>query len=579
MGFSTYPKTQVQHATTMANSMFTKGNVSRRQLHTPISYRAQRELTFNSPVQDQHADATSPTSTADETTDAANALLDFSTPANATTTAPSTQETDDDNDSQHQDDETSPTAQQTDEIPAAIKQTPSLNASKFLPWEFEGNKFTSLYKSAPPKLKYPGGSRDESKNKRFIKRMDMYLNKNFLVRSVISGETPHPFSTYERLNQYWTKLGKKDYHFNTAETFATLDAIKFNGHLSFHSELCELLWFGGVVSYGNIMSEVYTIIYDFVEEEDLADLEGTSEENDGITFRQSIVNSLRIIRKHHTQEIIDDLYGKLDSVKLCMRPGGMRGYFSQLRKLRLQLRKHGEVVSDSYLMRRTTIAMKGKHQKLDDVIAELRRKAGTSGKPTTFAHLTDCLTDTFDFEVPNEMKSEKPSRIPANFAGNDDSNPKKRGKWKRRKFPKGSCSRCPESTTHTTEYCYKVVRERMGLPPGWQWCTVHKEGIHYEHLCKRHAPNYPPVPKITAAAAEATAVKLKDKLLAMIAASETNKIRITQPERSQNFRTASDVTTNVAINGPPVENILSAIVALSPEERSELQTQLINADL
>ena len=47
------------------------------------------------------------------------------------------------------------------------------------------------------------------------------------------------------------------------------------------------------------MSETYTILYDFVDEEDLTDLEGICEENDGITFRKRkiIINSLH---SHHS---------------------------------------------------------------------------------------------------------------------------------------------------------------------------------------------------------------------------------------------------------------------------------------
>ena len=286
----------------------------------------------------------------------------------------------------------------------------------------------------------------------------MYLNKNFLVRSAIKGDTPHPFISYERLQQYWHKMGKANWRFNTSETFATLDAIQSNGHHTFHAELTDLLWFGGTVSYGNIMAETYNIIFDFIGDDDLTDLDGLCEENDGITFRKVVIRSLSIIRKDHKQEIIGNLYREMDAVQLCMRVGGMTGYFSQMRKLKLKLRKQGEAMSDSLMIYKSTIAISGKHEKLDAVIAELRRKSGTSGKPNTFAHFKDCLKDTFDFEVPANKKTDKPKprQIPANFARRDDGNPKKRGKWQRRKFAKGSCKNCPDPTTHTTEYCYKV---------------------------------------------------------------------------------------------------------------------------
>ena len=595
--------------------MFTKGEVTKPRFHTPSTYRSQRQLHFSPATtavnsgSPPRAKTDSPSTGNNDAEDAANALLDFSTPAPNSKDAASDSNSNQPVSTQDNPDKTDNSS--TRSPPSNSEDVQNLSGSEnetkknadnaqfllpssrpVLPWEFAGNKFTSLYKASPPKLKYPGGSRDENINKRFLKRMDMFLNKNFLVRSVLRGDTPHPFSTYDRLKQYWHKLGYPDWVFNTSETFATLNAIKINGHLAFHAELSELLWFGGVVSYGNIMSEVYTIIYEWVDDEDFIDLEGLCEEQDGITFRKVIIGSLRIIRVHHKQEIINNLYDKLDAVKLCMRPGGMLGYFSQLRKFRLQLNQQGERVSDSYLIRRTKLAVKGKHPKLDDVIADLRRKAGTSGSPTTFNCLKDSLTDTFIFEVPDSKKTEKPTPIPVNFAGNgkpgagnDSENPKKRRR--KRKFPKGSCPRCPESTTHTGEYCYKTVRERMGLPPGWQWCLQHKEGIHYEHLCKRHAPNYPPVPKITACPAVATPspVQLKDHLLAMIASTNNlqhnrdSPIKITKPTGQQHFQPAHVVPTNVATHGPPVDQILDAIVALSPEQREKLQTRLADADL
>ena len=83
--------------------MFTKGNISRRQLHTPISYRAQRRLTFSSPQKDQHtstAPTPTPSSITEDTTDAVNTLLNISTRANAITTVPNMQESDEEHNSE-----------------------------------------------------------------------------------------------------------------------------------------------------------------------------------------------------------------------------------------------------------------------------------------------------------------------------------------------------------------------------------------------------------------------------------------------------------------------------------------------
>ena len=235
----------------MANSLFSKGKINRKQLHTPTSYRAKisrRHLVFSSPSTSSEAPAVSSASTSSESAqDVAASLLNLSTPAagsenahndNSNNSAPST-------DSPRQNEPDNGSNSSTPP-PINIPPPPPRDSQKTLPWEFHGNKFTSLYKSAPPKLTYPGGSRNEAKNKRFIKRMDMFLNKNFLVRSAINGDTPHPFSQYARLSQYWDQLGKPGWKFNSAETFSTLDPIKDNGHLPFHAELLELLWFGGV---------------------------------------------------------------------------------------------------------------------------------------------------------------------------------------------------------------------------------------------------------------------------------------------------------------------------------------------
>ena len=80
----------------------------------------------------------------------------------------------------------------------------------------------------------------------------------------------------------------------------------------------ELLWFGGVLSYGNIMRETYSIMYDWINPTDMIALEGLCEEDDGPSFRQVIISSLRIIRVNHTQTIISSYYDELDALRLVM---------------------------------------------------------------------------------------------------------------------------------------------------------------------------------------------------------------------------------------------------------------------
>ena len=430
----------------------------------------------------------------------------------------------------------------------------------------------------------------------------MYLFKNYQVRSVLVGERPHPFADYERLNQYWSSLGYGTWIFDPTKTFAMLDVIRENGHLDFHAELNELLWFGGVVSYGNILRETYAIIYSWIDEKDLPDLEGIAEDDDGVTFRNVVTKSLRIVRAQHTQEVIARLYNDLDSAKLIMRSRGMTAYFSQLNKIRIDMRKQGELVSEAYLLRRTYLAIAGKHKKLDESVAELRRVAGVSGVPTKFAHASDHLVDTFDFEIPDSAKTETTSEpnVPVNSAtteppkrerdalaatANDDQPSTKR---KRKTFPKGSCKNCPNSTSHTTPYCYKTRRRKMGLPKGWSWCTKHKFGTHYDHTCRRHAPNYPNAPKINCAdvaneddsALSASTIAAQVASLIGMNGNSSKAIKVTPPE-SANFQLARNASANIATDGPPasVSQIMGKILGMNKLDRQLLTSRLAKAGL
>ena len=586
----------------MTSSLFATTKVTRR-LHTPATFRAQKRLRFSTP-QSQSNDQRDVNAAlqltallnTDNTQDSnASASANLSTPNdNDSNTAPPPPTISSSTGSNAQD-SSAILANPSTSFPSQAIQHNSND--RILPWDINGNKHTKLYNISPPKLKYPAGSRDETVNDRFVTQMDMFLNRSYLVRSVMSGSTPHPFSVYERLDQYWAALGTPDKVFNPAETFATLECIKNNGHEAFHAELVELLWFGGVVSYGNIMAETYAIIYNWIEPEDLPDLEGLCELNDGITFRKEVIKSLRIVRVKHKQQIINNLYSKLDGIQLVMRNGGMAGYFAKLRKARLKLNKAGETVSEAYLLRRVIIATSKKHNKIDEVIAELRRKAGTTGKPTTFTQMQDALVDTFDFEVPDDVKTGKAPKVPVNLAGNGDGRrsgdgsggPKKR-KWTRPVFPKGSCTRCPEATDHTTKRCWLNIRDKKGLPPGFKWCLAHPKGIHYDHQCKRHAPNYPPEPKPTTIGAVAalhneTAEEFKNRLLSVLAnaapVGHTNGITITKADGSSStdFQEARGIPTNAAIHGPPVDQIVHTIVNMTPSLRAELQSKLTEAGL
>ena len=548
------------------------------RFHTPITFRAQRRLQFSAANQQRRL----------------NASRNF-----AASLAPGNSNNDDLDDETvaPRDDTQDTTANAANDAAATLLHlTANPDAGRILPWDFNGNKTGKLYNCSPPGITYPAGSRDKKVNDRFVSRMNMFLNRNFLVRSALSGVTPHPFSNYERLNQCWAATGSRRTNFNPEETFATLNEIKTNGHLAFFQELNELLWFGGILSYGNIMAEVYTFIYDWIKPVDLPEVEGLCEAHDGITFHKVITKSLQLVRPQHKQQIIDNWYDELDEVQLIMRPGGMAGYFAKVKTFKMKLKDAGETITDAYMIRRATKALHHKHTKLAEALATMRTLAGRSGQPTTFTNFQDFLTDTFDFEIPAKDKKEVLADVPANAANagdplkrrnpgeNDDSPHKKRKRYTRKVFPKGSCDNHPEATDHTTKRCWITIRNQKGLPKGFQWCLFHDKGVHYEHLCKRHAPNFPPVPTscpIVGAAATTTTItpeQLKDQLLALLAKTKTNGITVTR-DNQQSFRTARNIPTNVATNGPPVDQIAQMIINLEPNLRDLLQQKLAQEGL
>ena len=78
------------------------------------------------------------------------------------------------------------------------------------------------------------------------------------------------------------------------------------------------------------LAETYEIIYNWIKPEYLTDVESLCECNDGLTFRSVIIiiNSLRLVHSQNKQQIIDDLYAKLDNNTLTMRTGDTAGYTS-----------------------------------------------------------------------------------------------------------------------------------------------------------------------------------------------------------------------------------------------------------
>ena len=100
-------------------------------------------------------------------------------------------------------------------------------------------------------------------------------------------------------------------------------------------------------------------------------------------------------------------------------------------------------------------------------------------------------------------------------------------------------------------------------------------------MCHRHAPNYPPVPKIInacpAVSTPLTPVQLKDRLLNALGLEHSKSIKIERPQ--QNFQQARSVPTNAATCGPQVQNVINSITAMSEAELQQLSLQLSHAGL
>ena len=208
----------------MASSFFAAKSKDKQRFHTPTTFRAQRQLQFSTPT----------TPTPQRQMAAAHGLTNLQnySPSASATSSQQSATTSNANANQTQHPITNATTNPSVGTNPQTNGTPqqALLNQRILPWDVNGSRHTKLYNTAAPKIVYPAGSRDEEINQRFIKQMDMYLNRNFLVRSIMKGDTPHPFLYYERLEQYWQALGTPQRKFNPAETFTTLDEIQAKGH-------------------------------------------------------------------------------------------------------------------------------------------------------------------------------------------------------------------------------------------------------------------------------------------------------------------------------------------------------------
>ena len=74
------------------------------------------------------------------------------------------------------------------------------------------------------------------------------------------------------------------------------------------------------------MREVYAKIYGWIDPLDFADVDGSCENDDGVSFRIVIQQSLRVVRVQHTHELVSRGYDKLDVCELVMRPRDMTAF-------------------------------------------------------------------------------------------------------------------------------------------------------------------------------------------------------------------------------------------------------------
>ena len=159
----------------------------------------------------------------------------------------------------------------------------------------------------------------------------------------------------------------------------------------------------------------------------------------------------------------------------------MQAYLGEVDRHKLSLVNINRPLSDAEILGRVKATLTGKHDRIDAVFRDMRVEARKSNVETTFESAKQQLIDAFSYDVPDSDKNEKKlSEVPISFTPatshhKTDSSKHKRGDERasrrqlvRRIFPKGSCKNCPDSTSHTSKYCYKDKRakpnQHIGTP-------------------------------------------------------------------------------------------------------------------
>lgn len=406
---------------------------------------------------------------------------------------------------------------------------------------------------------------------------------------------PHPFYHLQSLKEFVADQGFPNYTFDPTQTLATLNWIESKSP-EYATELRKILNFGGTVSYGNIIEQVYHTVYSWLNHDTiggdrhlLAGIDSSDGIFDGVTLLRNVIDSLQIIRPGDTVLQAQRFSEQISNAKFHMRQGGMRAYLGEVEEYKLALVNISKPLSDAEILGRIKRATSNKHEQIDRVWHDLRVQASKTGFETTFLDAKRALIGAFTYDVPASAKSES---INANFAPrnptgktSEDNGPYKRqrdehGKSKtstqnfkkRGRFPKGSCKHCPEATNHTTKYCYVEARKRRGLPDGEQWCTFHKRALHYESECRRDkTKDHLKFNKRRRNHTDFPAAKIAETVKSQIQALLTKTQH--PPREARISITAPDAPTGPPAVSPPSQ-IFANISKLTNSEKERLKTLL-----
>ena len=478
------------------------------------------------------------------------------------------------------------------QIPSATSSNIQNFDDRQLPWgQFSGP--STLFRMAPPKLRYPSGSTDDNVNLHFIRSALGYLRSSTYVRDVIDWDArPHPFYIYEPLKIFYVNQGFPGFKFDPSKTLATLQWVESISP-DFARELRTLYNFGGVLSYSNINERIYHTVYAWLDHSTvggdvhlLAGIDASDGVFDGVTLLRVVVESLQVVRSKDIALQAQRFSKKITDAIFIMRVGGMQAYLGEIDRHRIALININRPLTDAEILGRVQSTLAGRHEQIDKCFHDMRIESSKTGVETTFLVAKTQLIDTYRYDVPDDAKTKKKKQqtvdanLVKNASGNDSSDPppRRRSQRKRFVFKKGSCKHHPDATDHTTSHCYLEIRAKKGLPAGQKWCTVHSRGTHYDSECRRRPGNSKrkrSASQQVNAAMVAAAVKEQISMLF----NGTDKPVNTPPrEASPNLlgreRLGPPTNTHVPSNPSAAENVFALISKLDENGKRKLKTLL-----